>query len=237
MCGRFTLHTEKELLARRFRVDLTSVEWAPRYNVAPTQPVLAVRERGAERDAEIMRWGLVPSWSRGPGTLPQMINARIETLTEKASYRDALARRRCLIPADGFYEWRAAGDRKARKTPFLVSRCDGEPFALAGLWERWRPRGAGEDTPWLLSCTIVTRDASPGLRWLHPRMPVILQPEAEDPWLDPALEADAGRLLSLLDPVRDAELRSHPIAPRVNDPDQDDAELIAPVEDPQPTLF
>jgi putative SOS response-associated peptidase YedK len=237
MCGRFTLHTEKELLARRFRVDLDGVELAPRYNVAPTQPVPGIRLRDGAREARAMRWGLVPHWARDPSALPQMINARIETLAERASYRDALERRRCLIPADGFYEWRAAGDRRAPRTPFLVARRDGAPFALAGLWERWRPRGAAEDTPWLLSCTIVTRDASPGLRWLHARMPVILCPEREDRWLDPAADSEAERLLALLEPLPDRELSSHPVSRRVNDPDQDDAALIAPAQDLQPTLF
>ncbi len=234
MCGRFTLHTEKELLARRFRVELTELELASRYNITPTQTVLTVREREGTREAAPMRWGLVPAWAPGPGALPQMINARIETLTQKPAYRDALARRRCLIPADGFYEWRAAGDRKARKTPFHVARFDGSPFALAGLWERWRP---AEGEPWQLSCTIVTRDASPGLRWLHPRMPAILRPDCEEAWIDTRLDGATERLLGLLAPPPDAELHAHPISSRVNDPVQDDANLLERVDDPQPTLF
>ena len=148
MCGRYTLHTEKELLARRFEVDLDGLgPLAPRYNVTPTQPVLTVRAADGKRFAESMHWGLIPHWTQDRAKLPPMINARCETVATRPAYRDPFRARRCLILADGFYEWQPAVGLGRRKIPHWISLPDREPFAMAGLWDEWRPRNSTDPTP------------------------------------------------------------------------------------------
>jgi putative SOS response-associated peptidase YedK len=232
MCGRYTLHTEKEALAERFGFDPADLALlAPRYNIAPTQDVVSVRVRDGKRQAELVRWGLVPWFAKGVDAQPLMINARVETLADKPAFRDALRRRRCLIPADGFYEWRASGKTKL---PHWIGLRSGQPFAFAGLWSYWKPKPPQAGEP-VVSCAIVTTDANAAVRDLHDRMPVILPRDAEGYWLDPALD-DVDALLALLTPVDAAELDVHPVSPRLNSVANDDASLLEPPQGDDPQL-
>jgi len=222
VCGRFTLTSTPEELTRRFGLDETP-DLAPRYNIAPGQDVLAVRvasDTGGRR-ASPLRWGLVPSWAKSPSVGNRMINARAETLASKPAFRAALRRRRCLVPADGFYEWAKRG---AVKQPYHIGLRERKPFGFAGLWEHWSdPEGAV-----LESCTIVTTDASASIRDIHPRMPVILAPEVEAEWLDPAQD-DPAALLPLLCALPDDALEFHAVSDRVNRPGFDDPACLAAV--------
>ena len=235
MCGRYTLQTPKEVLSARFRIRLADrPELACRYNIAPTQPVLTVRSgRAGERDAAFMRWGLVPAWAKQPKELPQMINARVESVAARPAYRDSFRRQRCLILADGFYEWRRASELSPRKTPYWISLEGGQPFAMAGLWARWVPTDDLFAEP-VLSCTILTTAANPTVAPIHERMPLILQPDREDAWLDPALDGDVKRLKEFLrsDPESEA-LCARPVSLRVNSPDNDGPDLIREFSDPR----
>ena len=181
MCGRFLLHAPVEVLQRAFGfAERPNLQ--PRYNIAPTQTVAIVRRKddGGGRELALVRWGLIPSWAKDASIGGRLINARAETVAEKPAFRGAFRRRRALVPADGFYEWRKReGDRP--KQPLLIRRRDGQPFALAGLWEHWRgPEGEVQ------TCTIVTTAANVVLAPIHDRMPVILDPASYDRWLDPA---------------------------------------------------
>jgi len=221
MCGRFIQYSAPEVYASHFDLD-TLCEVKPRYNLAPTQPVLAVR-RAAEGTRELvpLRWGLVPSWSKGPDSRFSMINARAETVDSKPAYRNAFRHRRCLIPTEGFYEWKTQG---REKTPYLIRRSDGEPFGMAGLWEAWR---AGDGTT-LESCTVIVTDANPLVRELHDRMPVILAHEDYEAWLDPANKDTAG-LLKLLRPTDPEPWTLRQVSRRVNSPKNDTPDLLEPV--------
>ncbi len=232
MCGRFTLHTEKELLARRFEVKLDGVEgFGPRYNIAPSQSILTVHTRGHERVAELMEWGLVPSWAKDRSKLPKMINARVETVASKPAYRDSFRRRRCLILADGFYEWQAHTGPMRGKTPYWIALESGEPFAMAGLWAEWRdPNQIVPQT--LRSCTILTAAAQGLIAPIHDRMPVILPPEAERAWLDPALDGKPEALRDLLRPTVADSLRPCAVSKRVNSTRNDGPELIQASDEP-----
>ena len=251
MCGRFALHSSRERLATRFSVALSDLpELAPRYNIAPSQPVLVLRERqqapqraqraGGERSqsvrvGELLRWGLVPHWAERPEGLPSLINARLETLAERPAFRDALRSRRCLIPADGFYEWQAKGrGSRAARTPYHVALASGEPYAMAGLWEIWRPAGAPDAEP-LRTCSIVTVPAQPEIAQIHLRMPLILPPELEALWL--AGDADLEKLLARIQAALGSALRAHPVSFDVNAVQNDGPALILPVPDPRPSLF
>ena len=177
MCGRFSLQTPVPDLAELFEADPSRLgEWSPRYNMAPTDEVIALRRRAEGRELVPLRWGLIPNWAEDPGSLPLMINARSESLETRRAFRDLILDRRCAVLADGFYEWRTEG---GVKQPYFVRRRDGTPMALAGLWDIWR----GPDGP-VGSCTIVTTDANDLLEPLHDRMPVILEGEGAQMWLD-----------------------------------------------------
>ncbi len=229
MCGRFTLHTPREILTRRFQVDLDAPDLTARYNIAPTQPVLTVRQaRDGQRRAEEMRWGLVPHWAKDPRIGARMINARSETAADKPAFRDALRHRRCLVPADGFYEWAPAG--RGPKQPLHIARPDHGLFAFAGLFERWRAL----DESWLETCTLLTTDSNRRLASIHDRMPVILPPADWVLWLDPAVH-DPERLQALLVPAPEGALEATAVGVRVNKPEHDDAECPAPPE--QGSLF
>ncbi|HHY09867.1 MAG TPA: SOS response-associated peptidase [Firmicutes bacterium] len=178
MCGRFTLHSPADLLASRFKIDELPLEYAPSYNIAPTQPVLTIIPANGTGKPQLMRWGLIPAWSKKGKSGFTLINARIETLTEKASFRNLVNRRRCLILADGFFEWKQEGKTK---TPYYITREKGGPFAFAGLWDQWR----NEENKVVTSCTLITKDADEAIRPIHNRMPVILSAAAEDLWLGP----------------------------------------------------
>lgn len=237
MCGRFSLTSPLAELRALFGFEARP-NLRPRANIAPTQQVLALRAGpgadggggqgdvagnapGNEPGAFFPRWGLVPSWADDPAVGARMINARAETLAEKPAFREAFRRRRCLIPADGFYEWRAAAG--GRRQPWRIARPDGGPFAFAGLWEAWRDPARPEP---LLTCTIVTTEANADLRDLHPRMPVVLDPADHARWLDPAAEEAA--LRSLLRPAPEGLLESYPVSPAVNDVRNDSPELLRP---------
>ncbi len=234
MCGRFTLHSPRDFIAQRFEVDLGGLaELAPRYNIAPTQDVLAVRMREGERQACAMRWGLIPHWAKDSAKLPLMINARVETLADRPAYRDAFHTQRCLIPADGFYEWRV-NDGKNPKTPYFLHLNDGEPFAMAGLWARWRPREEGAEP--ITSCAIVTAPANSALAPIHDRMPVILPRGNEAAWLDPE-QHDPEKLRELLVPLGPEHFEKRVVSALVNSVEHDGPKLIEPAPDPAPSLF
>ena len=222
MCGRFVQYSDPDLYASRFELDALC-ETRPRYNLAPTQPVLAIRATEAgQRELVALRWGLVPAWSKGPDSRYSMINARAETVKSKPAYRTAFKNRRCLIPAEGFYEWKTGPEGK---TPFLIHRQDRAPFAMAGLWERWH----GEDGAGIESCTILVTDANALVRTIHDRMPVILAREDYGAWLDPANQ-DADRLLALLKPTPPDQWALHPVSRQVNSPRNDGPELLDAVD-------
>lgn len=227
MCGRFTLaQTDPSQVRVRFPVG-ERLEVRRRYNVAPGDDVLAVvrREESAPEGA-LLRWGLVPYWASDPKELGvKTINARAETVAERPVYRDAFARRRCLILADGFYEWSGG-------TPHWITRDDGAPFAFAGLWATWRPRGGDPDVEPLRSCSIVTTAAAGAIRHLHDRMPVILDPGAEDVWIDPATpEPELHELLA----APATALVHRPVSRAVNDARHDAPDCLDPPE--QAALF
>ena len=221
MCGRYSLATGTEVLKGLFRVEGEVPDLAPRWNVAPTQPVTVVVVTNERvRTLRTMRWGLIPSWARDPAVGNRMINARGETLAEKPSFRDALRRRRCLVLADGFYEWVKEG---ARKRPVWIHPRDGGVLAFAGLWETWTsPDGEVVD-----SCTIVTTAANGTMAPFHHRMPVVLPPAAWDRWLDPAFVEPAS-LADLLVPAPDDLLALREVSARVNDPGNEGPDLTRP---------
>jgi putative SOS response-associated peptidase YedK len=224
MCGRYGLHASREELERRFRIDLAGIELEPRYNVAPSQDVLtiAIGREGARR-ALRMRWGFIPFWSKEPRTKLSTINAKVETVDSAPMYRDAFRRRRCLLLADGFYEWQPVGTgRRVRKVPHWIHRSNDQPFAFAGLYSVWRPKEGGEP---LLSCTILVAPASEALARIHDRMPVILRPENEESWIDRQLQ-DVDAVKALLAPDDPGALEARSVSTAVNSPDHEGSELI-----------
>jgi putative SOS response-associated peptidase YedK len=229
MCGRFTLRTPATVLIEHFDLDVRADKqlplFEPRYNIAPTQDVVVVRADATNglRTASMMRWGLLPAWSKGVASGPPMINARSETLAEKPAFRSAFRSRRCLIPADGFYEWQQSiSGAKGKKQPFWIHRPDGEPFAFAGLWEKWRDPSAELA---IESCTIVTTAANSSLSYLHDRMPVILAPGDYSLWLDSKVD-EPGKLQHLLEACGNDELVAEPVSIHVNRVANDDARCI-----------
>jgi putative SOS response-associated peptidase YedK len=232
MCGRYTLTaTDPAGLRDRFPLG-ESVAIEPRFNIAPSDHVLAVTTtKEGEPRGELLRWGFVPFWAKDPAIGVRMINARAESLAEKPAFRDALATRRCLIVADGFYEWQA---REDRKQPWWITRADHAPFAFAGLWSTWRPKDHPDAEP-LRSCTIVTTQASRSLSSLHERMPVLLPPEAEAAWLDHGTAA--GALQALLVPAPDATTTAREVGFAVNDTRHDAPDCLDPPPAPDATLF
>ena len=222
MCGRFVLVSPFTLIAERFRIRDGNGDLKPRYNIAPGQDILAVVFEEGTRRLSRFRWGLIPSWADGPSTGNRMINARAETVAEKPSFRSAFNKRRCLIVADGFYEWRRQGKRKS---PVYVSMKFQKPFGFAGLYEIWHSPEGRE----IRSCTIITTEANDLLRPVHDRMPVIMHKENEDDWLvDPAVH-DKDRLLALLRPYPAGEMKVYDVSPRVNTPANDSPDNIKPL--------
>jgi len=228
MCGRFTLKTDTKKLAEAFAEFEVPQELPARYNIAPSQAVAVVANNG-ERKVEFFQWGLIPSWAKDLKIGNQMINARAETLGEKPAFKVAYKRRRCLVLADGFYEWRTPpsppsdrGGKGGGKTPMYAQLKSGQPFAFAGLWEMWR---SAEDT--ILSCTIITTDPNELMAEIHNRMPVILPPEAYELWLDPA-ERTPDQLNGLLKPYPAELMTAYPVSKLVNSPQNDSPELIEP---------
>lgn len=221
MCGRFTLTLTGEQLSLAFPWLSETQASTPRYNIAPSQLVSVVPNR-EERQIESFRWGLVPSWAKDPAIGNRMINARAETLADKPSFRTAYRRRRCLVLADGFYEWRSVPGSK-RKTPYYIRLDSQDPFAFAGLWETWR----GPDGDWIPSCTIITTQPNELIEPIHNRMPAILPPDHYSLWLDPA-ELQPSVLDPLLGPYPASEMTAFPVSTLVNDPRNDLAQCIAP---------
>lgn len=221
MCGRYTLATPESWIREEFGLGPLPFELIPRYNIAPTQEVLAIVRGPEGLRAGWLRWGLVPFWAKHESIGNRMINARSETIAEKPAFREAFRKRRCLIVADGFYEWRQDGDGK---TPVWIHLATRRPFAFAGIWERWQPP---EGVP-VVSCTIVTTEAIEALRPIHPRMPVILPPPARETWLDPAASPEA--LAEVLRTRPTEELGFHDVSTLVNSPRNDDPECIVEAE-------
>jgi putative SOS response-associated peptidase YedK len=232
MCGRYRLSRRKEALAEHFGVDLDDLDWEPRYNIAPAQQVPVIRsdDRGPTLRASLMRWGLIPSWATDPNIGARTINARSETAASKPSFREPLRKQRCLIPADGFYEWQR---RVKGRQPFCFEVGDGGIFAFAGLWDRWR----GPDGHAVETCTILTTTPNALLSDVHGRMPVILAPRHYDRWLDPTMQHVASAV-GLLQPFDSKLMKRYPVSARVNLVANDDPECCAPVDLPATaTLF
>jgi putative SOS response-associated peptidase YedK len=245
MCGRFVSARERQQLIDEFSVarDEVAGELAPDYNVAPTDSIYAVMDRPPrdDRDARparelhTVRWGLIPSWAKDLSGAGRLINARAETVAVKPSFRNAFARRRCLIPADGYYEWRTienpAGG-KPRKQPYFIHRADGAGMAFAGLYELRRDKDLPDDHPraWLWTATIITTRATDEVGWVHDRMPMVVQADLWPDWLDPA-PADADRLLKVMAPATADALETRPVSTAVNSVRNDGPDLIAPAPD------
>ncbi len=224
MCGRYRLSRRKQLVEEYFDCASDEPDWAPRYNVAPTQPVPVIRQRPKEPILELslMRWGLVPSWSKDSSGAARMINARSETAATKPAFRDALKSRRCLIPADGFYEWKRDGKNKQ---PYCFEVSEGELFAFAGLWDRWK-NPSGE---WVKTCSILTTTPNAVTAPVHDRMPVILGPDAYELWLDAGM-TNVAAASDLLKPFDARQMRCYPVSTRINSVVNDDEECSKPVE-------
>lgn len=219
MCGRYAFYSPAEAVKRIFALD-GMPELTPRYNIAPTQSVPAIRAgEGNSRALVMLHWGLVPRWARERAIGNRMINARAETLAEKPAFRDAFRRRRCLVLADGWYEWQAA---PGGKQPWFIRRRDARPIAFAGLWERWKD--PADESPYE-SCAIVTTDASESIRRIHDRMPAILPEQAWDRWLDTAY-SDTGVLSELLGPFDPKALQAWQVSRLVNAPKNEGPNLI-----------
>jgi putative SOS response-associated peptidase YedK len=233
MCGRYRLSRRKQIIEEHFDSASGEEDWTPRYNIAPTQPVPIIRQHPKEprRELSLVRWGLIPWWAKDSSGAARMINARSETAATTPAFRDSLRSRRCIVPADGFYEWQKDG--KARQ-PYCFELDDGVLFAFAGLWDRWKD-AAGNS---LETFSILTTSPNTVTKAVHDRMPVILLPEAYDLWLDPGF-ADVAAVSELLQPFDARRMRLYPISTRINHVANDDAECSAPTEitQSQPRLF
>jgi putative SOS response-associated peptidase YedK len=225
MCGRYAVITAPEAIRAMFGYA-EMPNFPPRYNIAPTQPIAIVRLMDGKRQFALVRWGFIPSWVKDPKTVSLMFNARGETAAEKPAYRNAMKRRRCLVPADGFYEWKREGERKR---PHFIRRRDAKPLAFAGLWEAW----TGPNGEELETAAIVTTTANDTLKPLHDRMPVVVPPDAFDLWLDP--NADPQMAASLMTPAPDDLLEACEVSSAVNRVANDDPSLLTPASElPEP---
>ena len=221
MCGRYTITLKPAFFQQELALGKIPSEWKPRYNVAPTQNVPSVRNVET-RDVEMLRWGLIPHWAKDTSIGYKLINARSETLREKPSFRDAFHKRRCLVLADGFYEWQKSSKDGRQKVPYRFTLKDEKPFAFAGLWELWR---SGKDEE-VVSCTIITCAANAVVSAIHNRMPVILDKDTCWRWLE-LQSMDA--LTGLLQPYPAEKMRAYPVSTRLNNPNEDDPQLIQPL--------
>jgi putative SOS response-associated peptidase YedK len=235
MCGRYRLSRRKQLIEEYFDAADWQEDWTPRFNIAPTQPVPVIRQHPKEpvRQLALMKWGLVPAWAKDASGAARMINARSETAHALPAFREAMKLRRCLVPADGFYEWQRRG---SAKQPFCFEVDDGGLFAFAGLWERWRdPSGQ-----WVKSCSILTTTTNAVTSAVHDRMPVILDPASYDLWLDPGM-TNVQVISEMLKPYVATLMRCYPVSTRINHVANDDAECSTPTEitlaQTQTTLF
>jgi putative SOS response-associated peptidase YedK len=224
MCGRYRLSRRRQIIEEYFDSGPCEDEWSPRYNIAPTQPVPIIRQHPKEpvRKLSLCRWGLIPSWAADPSRAARMVNARAESAAAKPAFRDAFKFRRCLIPADGFYEWQRTGKIKQ---PYCFEVNEGELFAFAGLWERWKdPHGS-----WVKTCAILTTTPNAVTATVHDRMPVILGPDSYDLWLDPGM-TDVAAASELLKPYDARRMQRYAVSTRVNQVANDDKSCAAPVE-------
>ncbi|MGH3509125.1 MAG: SOS response-associated peptidase [Nocardioidaceae bacterium] len=245
MCGRYASSRRPEDLVEEFEIDRVEAKetLAPDYNVAPTKPVYAVLERppSGEPEAPVSRqlraltWGLIPFWAKDPAIGNKMINARMETVHEKPAYRRAFAARRCLLPADGYFEWYSTELRtkagKPVKQPFFIHPADGSVLAMAGLYEIWRDPTRDEDDPgrFRWSCTVLTTSAEDSVGHIHDRMPLLVEPPRYAAWLDPAFSSDPDELRGLLVPAAPGRLEAYPVSTEVNNVRNNGAELVAPL--------
>lgn len=271
MCGRYAASRAPEELARIFGVERwePTESLAPDFNVAPTKEVHVVLDRPVKdapsprpvRQLRVLRWGLVPSWASGPEGAARMINARAETVAEKPSFRRPFAQRRCIIPADGYFEWVTAHDerqlevegkkKRARKQPYFVLPADGAPFAMVSIYEFWRDRTLPDEHPnaWWATCSVITTEAETAplavapedgprsLADIHPRMPLMLTPDKWDPWLDPA-RSDVDELRALLAPPPGGLMRAYPVSTAVSNVRNNGPELLTELAAPEEaTLF
>lgn len=222
MCGRFTLNQPVEALAKVFDVQQLP-DLAAEYNIAPTQKVATVLQNpeSKKREFQQLHWGLIPSWAKDPGIGAKTINARAETVAEKPAFRSAFKHRRCLVLADGFYEWQR---QQGKKQPFYFRLQDGQPFAFAGLWERWH----SPDNEEIISCTILTTAANELLQPIHERMPVILDPQDYDLWLDSQVQTPQ-TLQQLLRPYPASAMTAYPVSTLVNNSRHNSPECIIPI--------
>jgi putative SOS response-associated peptidase YedK len=233
MCGRYRLSRHKQIVEQYFDSVSDEPDWLPRYNVAPTQLIPVVRQHPSEprRELSMMRWGLIPAWTKDSSGAARMINARSETAMTLPAFRDAFKSRRCIVPADGFYEWEKTGKVKQ---PYCFEVNDGELFAFAALWDRWKePSGEFVET-----CSILTTTPNALTSSIHDRMPVILKREDYDLWLDPGMK-DVAVASELLKPFDAALMKSYPVGTRLNNAGNDDAECAVAVElaESQTSLF
>jgi putative SOS response-associated peptidase YedK len=231
MCGRYRLSRRKQIIEEYFDTSPWDDDWSPRYNIAPTQSVPVVRQHPKEpiRQITTMRWGLIPNWAKDPSVAAGTINAKSETAAEKPAFRDPLKLRRCLIPADGFYEWARKG---TSKQPFCFEMNEGELFALAGLWDGWK----NADGQWIKTCSILTTTPNAVTSAVHDRMPVILDSAHYDLWLDPGMQ-NVAAISELLKPYDAPLMRCYPVSNRVNYVANDDEACSTPVELPQTLPF
>ncbi len=229
MCGRYARKSAQELLAEWFEIDLEQMRWAPTWNAAPQsfQPVVRLGSESGRREAALLRWGLVPSWAKDARIGLNTINARAEEVESKPAFRSALKKRRCLVPADAFYEWQLTGAKTRR--PFAIVLQSGEPYAFAGLWESWQPPHGAP----LESFTIITTAPNSLIEPIHNRMPVIVAPNEYERWLDPT----APPPLDLLRPYPAGEMLSWPVSERVGNVRYNAPELLDELHDAQPSLF
>jgi putative SOS response-associated peptidase YedK len=219
MCGRYASTIPPEAMRALFRY-LEQPNFPPRYNIAPTQPIAIVRMAEGKRQFALLRWGLIPAWVKDPRAFSLLINARGESVNEKPAFRNAMKYRRCLVPADGFYEWKREGETRR---PYFVRRRDGAPVAFAGLWENWMgPNGEEVET-----AAIVTTTASRSISHIHDRMPVIVPPEAFDFWLDP--KVDAQTAAAAIAPAPEGEIEAYAVSSAVNRTANDSAVLMQPL--------
>jgi putative SOS response-associated peptidase YedK len=225
MCGRYKLTAHEKWLSFLFNLDPEDVDWAARWNVAPTQEVVTVRQDAKEpkRIFGLMKWGLIPYWAKDASFGPKAINAMAETAAEKPAFSDPMRKRRCLIPADGFYEWKRIGAKS--KQPYNIGLADGGLFAFAGLWDRWKDPAGRE----IVTCTILTTNANSLVQDVHSRMPVILRPEDCDLWLDPGV-TDPAKVTDLLKPFDARLMKKYPVSSAVNRVANDGPECAEEVE-------
>ena len=219
MCGRFVGYRDIEALKAHFPIDRVEATLSPNYNVAPTQNITVIVRQDGENVLRTFRWGLVPFWAKDPSIRNRMINARSETVDSKPSLRNAFKKRRCLIPADGFYEWKGT---KGAKQPVYITLPDGEPFGFAGLWEIWDDKGKADEP--LYTCTIITTEASQSVKDIHHRMPVILKPEAFKDWIN--VDTPIDTLKEIINTHTHKDLVFRPVSKAINSVRNNSADLI-----------